>query len=146
MPTVAASASDTATLEAAKPKPRTVTAPNPARASAFRREIASGLAISVMSTLHVRRPMLPKLTSPVLTCVSPQGGARYCIAAGRENNQCSGRRLDRTGHSGQRLRAAKYRIPAPNGGVFRKRANEWFLWSFWYSQDLRRERRTTAFS
>src|SRR3954468_14856701 len=46
MPTVAASASDTATLEAAKPKPRTVTVPNPARASAFRREIASVLAIS----------------------------------------------------------------------------------------------------
>jgi hypothetical protein len=50
MPTVWASASDTATLEAAKPKPRTVTAPNPARASAFRREIASGLAISLMSS------------------------------------------------------------------------------------------------
>ena len=49
------------------------TAPNPTRASAFRRDIASGLAISVMSTLHVRRPMLPKLTSPVLTCVSPEG-------------------------------------------------------------------------
>ena len=50
MPTVWASASDTATLEAAKPKPRTVTAPNPARASAFRREIASVLAISLMSS------------------------------------------------------------------------------------------------
>src|SRR5215211_9338822 len=60
MPTVCASASDTETLDAAKPK----TAPNPTRASAFRRDIASGLAILFMSTpssaINVHRTDQPR--------------------------------------------------------------------------------------
>ena len=68
MPTVCASASDTETLDAAKPK----TAPNPTRASAFRRDIASGLAISFMSISKFGDQCSPKLTSPVLARVGPQ--------------------------------------------------------------------------
>jgi hypothetical protein len=49
MPTVCASASDTDKVDAIEPN----TAPNPIMASAFLRDIASGLVISFMSTSNL---------------------------------------------------------------------------------------------
>src|SRR4051794_4482228 len=130
------------------PKPRTVTAPNPARASAFRREIASGLAISLMSSTSKSATNVTEPDQPRAGVREPADGEAPSTALPpneRITNALGNDLIERD----IQVKDCEQRnkgIPAASGGVFRKRANEWFLWSFWYSQDLRRKRRTTAFS